>query len=82
MGKCDKLADLILLGGSDANIAFDDLCGLMLKLGFDERIRGSHHLYRKSGVEEKINLQREGRHAKPYQVKQVRYVLLKYRLNV
>ena len=34
----DKLVDLILLGGSDANIAFDDLCALMLRLGFDERI--------------------------------------------
>lgn len=30
------------------------------------RIRGSHHLYRKQGVAEKINLQRDDGHAKPY----------------
>ena len=82
MGKWDKLIDLILKGGSDTNIPFDDLCGLLLRLGFEERIRGSHHLYRKPGIEEKINLQREGQHAKPYQVRQVRHILLRYHLNI
>jgi predicted RNA binding protein YcfA (HicA-like mRNA interferase family) len=28
----------------------------LLHLGFDERIRGSHHLFRKTSVEEMINL--------------------------
>jgi len=32
-------------------------------------------------VEEKINLQREGNKAKPYQVKQVRAVILKYKFG-
>lgn len=50
-------------------------------LGFDKRVKGSHHLFRKAGVEEKINLQREGNNAKPYQVKQVRVVILKYKLG-
>ena len=50
-------------------------------MGFEKRIRGSHHLFRKEGVEEKINLQREGGQAKPYQVKQVRTVILKYNLG-
>ena len=50
-------------------------------MGFEKRIRGSHHLFRKSGVEEMINLQREGQHAKPYQVKQARAVILKYKLG-
>ncbi len=45
------------------------------------RIRGSHHVFRKEGVEEKINLQREGSNAKPYQVWQVRYIILKYQLG-
>jgi hypothetical protein len=49
-------------------------------LGFEERIRGSHHLFRKTGVEEKINLQREGSQAKVYQVRQVRGVIIKYNL--
>ena len=38
-------------------------------------------IFRKAGVEEKINLQREGSEAKPYQVRQVRVVILKYRLG-
>jgi predicted RNA binding protein YcfA (HicA-like mRNA interferase family) len=80
MGKHDKVMDAILRGTSDANIAFDDIRGLLLHLGFEERIRGSHHLYRKEGVEEKINIQRAGSKAKPYQVKQVRDVILKYQL--
>jgi hypothetical protein len=38
-------------------------------------------LFRRSGVEERINLQRDGGHAKPYQVKQVRAIVLRYRLE-
>jgi predicted RNA binding protein YcfA (HicA-like mRNA interferase family) len=80
MGKYEKLLTQILRGASDANIAFDDLCQLLKRLGFEERIRSSHHLFRKAGVEEKINLQREGNKAKPYQVRQVRGVIIKYNL--
>jgi len=80
MGKHEKLMEKILRGTSDPNIAFDDIRGMLLQLGFEERIRGSHHLYRKEGIEEKINMQRAGNKAKPYQVKQVREILLKYHL--
>jgi len=71
----------LLSGTSDAAIGFDDLCSLLESLGFDKRVKGSHHLFRKAGVEERINLQREGNNAKPYQVKQVRAVILKYKLG-
>lgn len=81
MSKHDKLLLQILNGQSDANISFDALCQLLLYLGFEERIRSSHHIFRKSGVEEKLNLQREGNKAKVYQVRQVRNVLLKYKLG-
>ncbi len=81
MSKYDKLLLQILRGNADANISFDDLCQLLRRLGFEERTRGSHHLFRKSGVEEKINLQREGNKAKVYQVRQVRAVILKYKLG-
>jgi len=81
MDKHDKLLLQILQGRSDANISFDDLRRLLLHLGFEERIRGSHHMFRKSGVEEKINLQREGSKAKVYQIRQVRNILLKYKLG-
>lgn len=71
----------VLSGTSDAAIRFDDLCSLLERLGFDERVKGSHHLFRKAGLEERINLQREGNNTKPYQVKQVRAVILKHRLG-
>jgi hypothetical protein len=71
----------VLSGTSDATIRFDDLCQLLLNLGFEMRVRGSHHIFRKAGIEEKINLQREDSKAKPYQVRQVRNVVLKYHLG-
>ena len=81
MGKFDKLLFQILRGTSDTNISFDDLCQLLLRLGFEERKRGSHHIFRREGIEEKINLQRDNNKAKAYQVRQVRAVLLKYKLG-
>ncbi|MDL1891769.1 type II toxin-antitoxin system HicA family toxin [Sphingobacteriales bacterium CHB3] len=81
MDKFLKLIEQILLAQSDANIAFDDLCGLLDRLGFEKRIRGSHHIFRKAGIEERINLQRDGAKAKRYQVKQVRNLLIKYKLT-
>jgi len=45
------------------------------------RTSGSRHIFRMTGVEEKINLQKDGNKAKPCQVKQVRAVILKYRLG-
>ena len=81
MAKYEDLLLRILRGTSDANISFNDLRRLLRRLGFDERIRGGHHMFRKAGVEEKINLQREGNKAKVYQVRQVRGVLIKYELG-
>jgi hypothetical protein len=81
MGKYDKLLFQILRGTSDANIGFDDLRQLLIRLGFEERRRGSHHTFRKEGVEEKINLQLDNSKAKAYQVRQVRTVILKYKLG-
>ena len=60
---------------------FDDLCQLLENMGFEKRVRGSHHLFRRDGVEERINLQRAGTNAKPYQVRQVRAVILKAKLG-
>lgn len=81
MGKYEKLLLQVLRGSSDANIAFHDLCQLLRRLGFEESIRGSHHNFRKDGVEQKINLQKDGSKAKAYQVKQVRTVVVDNRLG-
>ena len=66
---------------SDASIHFTQMCHLLKKLGFEERIRGGHHIFSRDGVEEIINLQAKGSKAKPYQVKQVRNLILKYNLG-
>lgn len=81
MGKYQKLIFKILSGMADASISFAELCNLLKALNFEERTKGSHHVFRKEGVIEKINLQNDGSHAKPYQVKQVRNIILKYKLG-
>ena len=81
MGQFEKLLRRILAGRSDANLAFEDLRNLLLHLGFQERAKGSHHVFVKAGVEPLINLQREGHLAKAYQVRQVRRVLSRYGLS-
>ena len=82
MSQNQKLFELILSGFSDANISFDSLCHLLTRLGFQERIRGSHHIFSMANIEEIINLQSEGTKAKIYQVMQVRKLFLKYRLEL
>ena len=81
MSKWDKLLFTILRGGSDANISFDDLRVLLLRLGFEEKIRGSHHVFRLATIPDKPNLQKSGSKAKPYQVKQVREIIVKHNLG-
>ena len=78
----EKTLGRLLSGTADAAIRFDDLCQLLERLGFEKRVRGSHHLFRKTGVEERVNLQRAGANAKPYQVKQVRSVILNAQLSL
>jgi len=81
MSKWDRLLERVLRGRSDASIPFDDLCGLLERLGFERRTRGSHNVFRRLGVIEKPNLQRSGKHAKVYQVRQVRDVILRHGLG-
>ncbi len=77
----DTLAK-IMRGTSDANVRFADLCHLLEKLGFAQRIRGDHHIFTKDRVEEILNLQSRGSKAKIYQAKQVRNVILRYKLTL
>ena len=81
MSKYEKLLVQILRGASDSNVSFDGLCQLLRHLDFNERIRGSHHIFSREGGEEVLNVQPVGSKAKAYQVKQVRGVILKYRLG-
>lgn len=81
MNKHQQLLQRIVARQSDANIRFTELRLLLLALGFEERKRGSHHIFRKAGVEELVNLQSDSGHAKVYQVRQIRQLILKYELS-
>ncbi len=81
MSRHDRVMAKVLWGSSDANISFRGLCQLLRHLGFQERVRGSHHIFISDNIIEILNLQSTGSKAKAYQVKQVRDVLLKYNLG-
>jgi len=81
MSQIEKIFLKILTGQSDNNIDFSELRNLLINLGFDERIKGSHHIFTKNNIEEIINLQPVGKLAKSYQVRQVRNIITKYSLG-
>ena len=77
-----KTLSRILSGLADKNIRFQDMKTLLRDFGFSVRIKGDHHIFWKEGIPEIVNLQPldDGK-AKAYQVKQVRGIILKYKLN-
>lgn len=78
MSRFEKLLSKVLSGNSDANITFEELRNILLVLGFTERLTGgSHRIFFKEGIQEIINIQPKGDKAKPYQVKQIRTIILK-----
>ncbi len=81
MGKYDKLLLKVLSGTSDSNIQFTELCRLLHRLDFQERIKGDHHILTRRSIDEIINIQPKEGKAKPYQVKQIRNLILKYKLG-
>jgi len=81
MSQLSKQIIAVLSGMNDNNIRFNDLCNVLNLLGFKCRIKGDHHIYFKDGVKEIINLQPLGSKAKAYQVKQVRNLIIKYKLG-
>ncbi len=81
MSKLKKILENILRGDSDANVSFKQMGHLLEKLGFNKRVRGDHHIFNKDSVVEILNLQPKSSKAKPYQVKQVRNIIIKYKLG-
>jgi len=82
MGGIRSVLRAVLGGRADANIRFAELVRVLCRLGFDERIRGGHHIFTRDGMDEIINLQPKGGMAKPYQVKQVREIVTRHQLGV
>jgi hypothetical protein len=81
MATVQKILADILRGRSDANVGFNDLRRVLLWLGFEERTKGGHHMFSRPGVPTLINLQKDGSKAKPYQVRQVRRIILESQLG-
>lgn len=81
MSQKEKLLLKILSGTQDTSIQFSELQKLLEMIGFSVRIKGDHFIYTKSDIEEIINIQPKGNKAKPYQVKQIRNIILKYKLG-
>lgn len=77
----DNILQQIMDGRSDASIRFTDMVTLLKRLGFDERIRGDHHVFFRPGIREIINLQPKNGKAKVYQVRQVRALIKLYQLG-
>lgn len=82
MPPVNKILIDVMCGTKDKNIRFSDLQKLLSALGFQCRIKGDHFIYYKNGIDEIINIQPIGNKAKPYQVKQVRNIILKYMMEV
>ena len=83
MSKFEKLLFKLLSGNADNNFSFDDLKNILLHFGFIERTTGgSHRIFYKDGIDYIINIQPKSGKAKPYQVKQVRSIILKFKLIV
>ena len=81
MSQYDKILLKILSGLSDKDISFLDLCNTLKHLGFKERVKGSHHIFYKDGIKEILNLQPKNSNAKAYQVKQVRNIIVQYKIK-
>ena len=45
-----KLLERLLSGDADRAFAFDDVCTVLLRLGFTRRVRGSHHIFTRDGI--------------------------------
>lgn len=78
----DKILQEIMGGFRDKGIRFTELQKILEALGFQCRVKGDHFIYYKEDVDEIINIQPDGNKAKPYQVKQIRNLILKYKLEL
>lgn len=82
MSNWKKTREKLLLGSADANMDFEEVCVILRHLGFSERQgSGNHRIFYKEGVAEIINLQPRGGKGKPYQMKQVRQILLRHHMT-
>lgn len=82
MATLEKLIQSIMSGVQDKIIKFADLQKILDIMGFQCRLKGDHFIDWKEGVDEIINIQPDGNKVKPYQVKQIRNIILRYQMEV
>ena len=80
MATLQKLIGKILSRKADNNIEFNHLVLVLKSLNFKHRQNGSHNIFTKPNIAERLNLQSDESKAKCYQVKQIRNILIKYNL--
>ena len=56
MASKKKVFEKIIQGNADRNIDFDDLCKVLEAFNMNCRIKGSHYIYYKNGIDEIFNL--------------------------
>jgi predicted RNA binding protein YcfA (HicA-like mRNA interferase family) len=68
MTRIAKLYNRLLSGRA---LTFAEFQTLILAFGFElDRIKGSHHVYKRPGIIDRVNAQPKGKDAKSYQVQQ------------
>ncbi|MCR4609773.1 MAG: type II toxin-antitoxin system HicA family toxin [Eubacterium sp.] len=80
MDKLNKLYNEIIINNK-TNISFADILYFLEHLGFSQRVRGDHYIFRMDDIKEIINIQPDGKMCKPYQVRQIRNIVKKYKLG-
>ena len=64
-------------------IRFSDFMRLVEAFGFTlDRVSGSHHIFKREGIEEMVNIQEYKGEAKPYQIRQFLEIIEKYGLSM
>jgi len=81
LSQQEKILLKVVSGDHDRSMKFHELQKRLYMLGFQCRVKGDHFIYWREDVDEIINIQPDGNMAKPYQVRQIRNIILKYGLE-
>ena len=81
MASTKKVLNAVLARAG--TVGFRDFERLLTGLGFRlDRVTGSHHIYLHPKVTRPMNIQPIGKDAKPYQVRQLRDMIVEHGLEV
>lgn len=82
MSQYEKIRSDVMSGKCDKNISEADMKFFLAKIGaIYKRTTGSHIQYTIDNIPELINIQPKNGKIKPYQVKEIRNIVKKYRLG-